>query len=247
MNEEKRTKLREIEVLYRIPQTLAYINICEDVCVHFPFIAHPGEGHEVPGWVGVWETTQKARAEHSGAGRALQGQTTTKGSKSGSAPFSIDAGNEIYYGACSLYSLQEKEKEKLEREKEREKKEKEKAEARLKDLKKDKEKEDTPTRKDRWDNRLACCSITPVFSNVLHKTWNLFNFLSDRYLSPTVDRKRRHSGSASPSRSSSRRGRSSSPRSERSERSDRSYSKDTSSRSSHKDSPRSSNKKSSKR
>ncbi|KAM9332471.1 U2 snRNP-associated SURP motif-containing protein isoform 3-T3 [Pholidichthys leucotaenia] len=61
------------------------------------------------------------------------------------------------------------------------------------------------------------------------------------------DRKRRHSGSPSPTRSSSRRGRSSSPRSERSERSDRSYSKDTSSRSSHKDSPRSSNKKSSKR
>uniref|UniRef100_A0A669F421 U2 snRNP-associated SURP motif-containing protein n=1 Tax=Oreochromis niloticus TaxID=8128 RepID=A0A669F421_ORENI len=64
------------------------------------------------------------------------------------------------------------------------------------------------------------------------------------------ERKRRHSGSPSPTRSSSRRGRSSSPRSERSERSersDRSYSKDTSSRSSHKDSPRSSNKKSSKR
>ncbi|KAM9839463.1 U2 snRNP-associated SURP motif-containing protein isoform 4-T4 [Aulostomus maculatus] len=64
------------------------------------------------------------------------------------------------------------------------------------------------------------------------------------------DRKRRHSGSPSPTRSSSRRGRSSSPRSERSERSersDRSYSKDASSRSSHKDSPRSSNKKSSKR
>ncbi|XP_024910246.1 U2 snRNP-associated SURP motif-containing protein isoform X6 [Cynoglossus semilaevis] len=60
------------------------------------------------------------------------------------------------------------------------------------------------------------------------------------------DRKRRHSGSPSPSRSS-RRGRSSSPRSERSERSERSFSKDTSSRSSHKDSPRSSNKKSSKR
>ncbi|XP_051796703.1 U2 snRNP-associated SURP motif-containing protein isoform X4 [Acanthochromis polyacanthus] len=72
----------------------------------------------------------------------------------------------------------------------------------------------------------------------------------DRYLSPAVDRKRRHSGSPSPTRSGSRRGRSSSPRSERSERSersDRSYSKDTSSRSSHKDSPRSSNKKSSKR
>ncbi|KAM4718661.1 U2 snRNP-associated SURP motif-containing protein isoform 2-T2 [Anableps anableps] len=64
------------------------------------------------------------------------------------------------------------------------------------------------------------------------------------------ERKRHHSGSPSPSRSGSRRGRSSSPRSERSERSersDRSYSKDTSSRSSHKDSPRSSNKKSSKR
>uniref|UniRef100_A0A3Q1AI53 U2 snRNP-associated SURP motif-containing protein n=1 Tax=Amphiprion ocellaris TaxID=80972 RepID=A0A3Q1AI53_AMPOC len=64
------------------------------------------------------------------------------------------------------------------------------------------------------------------------------------------DRKRRHSGSPSPTRTGSRRGRSSSPRSERSERSersDRSYSKDTSSRSSHKDSPRSSNKKSSKR
>lgn len=66
----------------------------------------------------------------------------------------------------------------------------------------------------------------------------------DRYLSPAVDRKRRHSGSVSPTRSSSRRGRSSSPRSERS---DRSFSKDASSRSSHKDSPRSSNKKSSKR
>ncbi|XP_054893120.1 U2 snRNP-associated SURP motif-containing protein isoform X3 [Poeciliopsis prolifica] len=64
------------------------------------------------------------------------------------------------------------------------------------------------------------------------------------------ERKRHHSGSPSPSRSGSRRGRSSSPRSERSERSersDRSYSKDTSSRASHKDSPRSSNKKSSKR
>ncbi|XP_037613326.1 U2 snRNP-associated SURP motif-containing protein isoform X3 [Sebastes umbrosus] len=64
------------------------------------------------------------------------------------------------------------------------------------------------------------------------------------------ERKRRHSGSPSPTRTSSRRGRSSSPRSERSERSersDRSYSKDTSSRTTHKDSPRSSNKKSSKR
>ncbi|XP_017262001.1 U2 snRNP-associated SURP motif-containing protein isoform X4 [Kryptolebias marmoratus] len=61
------------------------------------------------------------------------------------------------------------------------------------------------------------------------------------------ERKRHHSGSPSPTRSSSRRGRSTSPRSERSERSDRSYSKDTSSRASHKDSPRSSNKKSSKR
>ncbi|TNN73438.1 U2 snRNP-associated SURP motif-containing protein [Liparis tanakae] len=58
------------------------------------------------------------------------------------------------------------------------------------------------------------------------------------------ERKRRHSGSPSPTRSSTRRGRSSSPRSERS---DRSYSKDTSSRSAHKDSPRASNKKSSKR
>uniref|UniRef100_A0A8D0A3C3 U2 snRNP-associated SURP motif-containing protein n=1 Tax=Sander lucioperca TaxID=283035 RepID=A0A8D0A3C3_SANLU len=74
--------------------------------------------------------------------------------------------------------------------------------------------------------------------------------ISDRYLSSLVDRKRRHSGSPSPTRTSSRRGRSNSPRSERSERSersDRSYSKDTSSRSTHKDSPRSSNKKSSKR
>ncbi|XP_061569076.1 U2 snRNP-associated SURP motif-containing protein isoform X3 [Cololabis saira] len=68
----------------------------------------------------------------------------------------------------------------------------------------------------------------------------------DRRLPLVADRKRHHSGSPSPTRSS-RRGRSSSPRSERSERSDRSYSKDTSSRSSHKDSPRSSNKKSSKR
>ncbi|XP_054621139.1 U2 snRNP-associated SURP motif-containing protein isoform X3 [Dunckerocampus dactyliophorus] len=66
----------------------------------------------------------------------------------------------------------------------------------------------------------------------------------DKYVSPALDRKRRHSGSPSPTRSSSRRGRSSSPRSERSERS---YSKDTSTRSSHKDSPRSSSKKSSKR
>lgn len=56
------------------------------------------------------------------------------------------------------------------------------------------------------------------------------------------DRKRHHSNSPSPSRNSSRRGRSPSPRSERSERSDRSYSKDTSSRSSYKDSPRSSKK-----
>lgn len=90
MNEEKRTKLREIEVLYRIPQTLPYINICDDVGVHFPFIAPSGEGHEVPGWAGVWEATQKARAEHSGTGRALQGQTTAKGSESGCAPCSID-------------------------------------------------------------------------------------------------------------------------------------------------------------
>ncbi|XP_034428525.1 U2 snRNP-associated SURP motif-containing protein isoform X3 [Hippoglossus hippoglossus] len=72
----------------------------------------------------------------------------------------------------------------------------------------------------------------------------------ERHSSSVVDRKRRHSGSPSPTRSSSRRGRSSSPRSERSEkseRSDRSFSKDTTSRSTHKDSPRTSNKKSSKR
>nr|XP_046148505.1 U2 snRNP-associated SURP motif-containing protein isoform X3 [Oncorhynchus gorbuscha]XP_046148506.1 U2 snRNP-associated SURP motif-containing protein isoform X3 [Oncorhynchus gorbuscha] len=102
----------------------------------------------------------------------------------------------------------EKEKEKLEREKEREKKDKEKSEARSKDIKKEKE-ESTPTRKDR------------------------------RGLSPVVARKRRHSGSpGSPPRSSSRRVRSPSPRSERSERL---YSKDVGSsrsRSSHKDSPR---------
>ncbi|XP_036377036.1 U2 snRNP-associated SURP motif-containing protein-like isoform X2 [Megalops cyprinoides] len=59
------------------------------------------------------------------------------------------------------------------------------------------------------------------------------------------DRKRRHSGSPSPARSSGRRGKSPSPRSERS---DRSYTKDSSrSRSSHKDSPRNSSRKSSKR
>ncbi|XP_062235033.1 U2 snRNP-associated SURP motif-containing protein isoform X6 [Platichthys flesus] len=69
----------------------------------------------------------------------------------------------------------------------------------------------------------------------------------ERHTSSVVDRKRRHSGSPSPTRSSSRRGRSSSPRSERSERSDRSFSKDTTSRSTHKDSPRTSSKKSSKR
>uniref|UniRef100_A0A3Q3RM30 U2 snRNP associated SURP domain containing n=1 Tax=Mastacembelus armatus TaxID=205130 RepID=A0A3Q3RM30_9TELE len=91
--------------------------------------------------------------------------------------------------------------------------------------------------------------VVIVLLRILHKTWTSFNFLSN-YLSPLLDRKRRHSGSPSPTRSSSRRGRSSSPRSERSERSERSgrsYSKDISSRSSHKDSPRSSNKKSSKR
>ncbi|XP_061821923.1 U2 snRNP-associated SURP motif-containing protein isoform X2 [Nerophis lumbriciformis] len=55
------------------------------------------------------------------------------------------------------------------------------------------------------------------------------------------EKKRRHSGSLSPTTRGSRRGRSASPRSERS------YSKDTSARSSHKDSPRTSNKKSSKR
>uniref|UniRef100_A0A7N5ZUJ1 U2 snRNP-associated SURP motif-containing protein n=1 Tax=Anabas testudineus TaxID=64144 RepID=A0A7N5ZUJ1_ANATE len=71
--------------------------------------------------------------------------------------------------------------------------------------------------------------------------------LLQKVINKALQTKRRHSGSPSPTRSSSRRGRSSSPRSERSERSDRSYSKDTSSRSSHKDSPRSSNKKSSKR
>ncbi|XP_061877785.1 U2 snRNP-associated SURP motif-containing protein-like isoform X3 [Entelurus aequoreus] len=62
----------------------------------------------------------------------------------------------------------------------------------------------------------------------------------DKSVSSALDRKRRHSGSLSPTRGS-RRGRSASPRSERS------YSKDTSTRSSHKDSPRTSNKKSSKR
>ncbi|KAM9827494.1 LOW QUALITY PROTEIN: U2 snRNP-associated SURP motif-containing protein-like [Neosynchiropus ocellatus] len=65
----------------------------------------------------------------------------------------------------------------------------------------------------------------------------------DRKSSPAANRKRQHSTSPSPTRSSSRRGRSSSPRSERS---DRSYSKDTS-RSTYKDSPRAGNKKSSKR
>ncbi|XP_061522989.1 U2 snRNP-associated SURP motif-containing protein isoform X1 [Phycodurus eques] len=68
----------------------------------------------------------------------------------------------------------------------------------------------------------------------------------DKYSSPAVERKRRHSASPSPTRGSGsgRRGRSPSPRSERSERS---YSKDTSLRPSHKDSPRSVVKKSSKR
>ncbi|KAG9351069.1 hypothetical protein JZ751_024959 [Albula glossodonta] len=68
----------------------------------------------------------------------------------------------------------------------------------------------------------------------------------DRCLSPAVvARKRRHSSSPSPARSSGRRAKSPSPRSERS---DRSYTKDSSrSRSSHKDSPRNSSKKSSKR
>uniref|UniRef100_A0A3P9NW54 U2 snRNP-associated SURP motif-containing protein n=1 Tax=Poecilia reticulata TaxID=8081 RepID=A0A3P9NW54_POERE len=95
-----------------------------------------------------------------------------------------------------------------------------------------------------------------VTSNILirDKTITKLSFVSSTNApsdtSPPPLRKRHHSGSPSPSRSGSRRGRSSSPRSERSERSersDRSYSKDTTSRSSHKDSPRSSNKKSSKR
>uniref|UniRef100_A0A3B5PWY9 U2 snRNP-associated SURP motif-containing protein n=1 Tax=Xiphophorus maculatus TaxID=8083 RepID=A0A3B5PWY9_XIPMA len=91
-------------------------------------------------------------------------------------------------------------------------------------------------------------SIQEQVEHYRDKLFNLTNAQSDTSLPPL--RKRHHSGSPSPSRSGSRRGRSSSPRSERSERSersDRSYSKDTSSRSSHKDSPRSSNKKSSKR
>uniref|UniRef100_A0A6Q2Y0B5 U2 snRNP-associated SURP motif-containing protein n=1 Tax=Esox lucius TaxID=8010 RepID=A0A6Q2Y0B5_ESOLU len=84
-------------------------------------------------------------------------------------------------------------------------------------------------------------------SNPNHSTGRVF--LSDRRgVSPVVARKRRHSGSpGSPSRGSSRRARSPSPRSERSERS---YSKDvvsSRSRSSHKDSPRVTTKKSSKR
>lgn len=67
-------------------------------------------------------------------------------------------------------------------------------------------------------------------------------FLTVYYFSPP--RKRRHSPSPSPTRSSSsRRGKSPSPRSERSERS---YTKDIS-RSSYKDSPRDSNRKSTKR
>ncbi|XP_077480074.1 U2 snRNP-associated SURP motif-containing protein isoform X3 [Stigmatopora argus] len=130
----------------------------------------------------------------------------------------------------------EKEKEKLDREKEREKERE----------KKDKEKSDArlkDLKKEKED--------TPT--------------RKDKYSSPAVERKRRHSNSPSPTRGgggsgggggssggggggggsiSSRRGRSPSPRSERSERS---YTKDTSSRPSHKDSPRSVVKKSSKR
>ncbi|XP_049605837.1 U2 snRNP-associated SURP motif-containing protein isoform X1 [Syngnathus scovelli] len=109
----------------------------------------------------------------------------------------------------------------LQKEKEKEKQEREKERE-----KRDKEKADTrlkDLKKDKED--------TPT--------------RKDKYSSPAVERKRRHSNSPSPSRgSSSRRARSPSPRSERSERS---YSKDTSSRSSHKDSPRSLVKKSSKR
>uniref|UniRef100_A0A667YXL5 U2 snRNP-associated SURP motif-containing protein n=1 Tax=Myripristis murdjan TaxID=586833 RepID=A0A667YXL5_9TELE len=89
-----------------------------------------------------------------------------------------------------------------------------------------------------------------IQEQVEHYRDKLLQKVFNQRVEPLVDRKRRHSGSPSPSRSSSRRGRSPSPRSERSERSersDRSYSKDVSSRSSHKDSPRSSNKKSSKR
>uniref|UniRef100_A0A6I8RL20 U2 snRNP associated SURP domain containing n=1 Tax=Xenopus tropicalis TaxID=8364 RepID=A0A6I8RL20_XENTR len=59
------------------------------------------------------------------------------------------------------------------------------------------------------------------------------------------ERKRRHSGSVSPTRSSSsRRGKSPSPKSERSERSERSHKDGSRSRSSHKDSPRDVTKKS---
>ncbi|XP_037136000.1 U2 snRNP-associated SURP motif-containing protein isoform X1 [Syngnathus acus] len=110
----------------------------------------------------------------------------------------------------------------LQKEKEKEKQEREKERE-----KRDKEKADTrlkDLKKDKED--------TPT--------------RKDKYSSPAVERKRRHSNSPSPSRGggSSRRARSPSPRSERSERS---YSKDTSSRSSHKDSPRSLVKKSSKR
>ncbi|XP_035597609.1 U2 snRNP-associated SURP motif-containing protein isoform X1 [Oncorhynchus keta] len=105
--------------------------------------------------------------------------------------------------------LLQKEKEKEKLEREKEREKKDKEKSEARSKDIKKEKESTPTRKDR------------------------------RGLSPVVARKRRHSGSpGSPPRSSSRRVRSPSPRSERSERL---YSKDVGSsrsRSSHKDSPR---------
>lgn len=148
MNEEKRTKLREIEVLYfRIAPFGAFHKAaaCFFLLTFFKSFIQV----KVMKFQDELESGKRPKKH----GQGIQEQVEHYRDKLLQKVLVLFSSFHRRLTAAlkinSLHFLQEKEKEKLEREKEKEKKEKEKAEARLKDLKKDKEKEDTPTRKDR--------------------------------------------------------------------------------------------------
>lgn len=239
MNEEKRTKLREIEVLWWRISTLGhYIKLLNLFYNFFSFL------NWLPRWRS-WSSRMSWNLENDpkNTGRVSKSRWSTTETNSSKRycvvfqQFLPQSFHHLCWNVRGVCVFRKKKRRNWSGRRKRRKEKRKKLTHAWKSWRKRK--------KTRLPGRTGGISQVAEWI-IVNACWTKheISFSWDRYLSPAVDRKRRHSGSVSPTRSSSRRGRSSSPRSERS---DRSFSKDASSRSSHKDSPRSSIKKSSKR